>query len=148
MFAGTFRNSVGIVVPEQTRPRVLLADDHVGVLTTVRRLLASSYDVLDGVTTGYALIEAALKLKPELVVVDIAMPDINGIEVCRQIKRMMPEIRVVILTGSNDAQVRQKAFEVGASGFVLKYAMATHLLPTLAEALRMPFAGALRKPIV
>lgn len=123
-----------------------MADDHIGILTTVRKLLAPSYDVLDGVTTGHALIRMALKLRPELAVVDIAMPDINGIEVCRQIKCLMPEIRVVILTGSDDAQIKEKAFEVGASGFVLKCTMATHLLPSLAEALRTPLVATARKP--
>ncbi len=109
------------------RPRVLLADDYEGILTALRRILEPSCEVVGCVTDGAALLEAAARLEPDVIVLDIAMPEISGLEACRQIKQIAPQTTVVILTAADDAVVRREAFKAGASAFVLKCAVADEL---------------------
>jgi len=106
--------------PGQSRPRVLLADDHAGVLTVLLRLLSSSCEVVGSVVDGIALLEAAERLKPDVVVADVFMPRMNGLDACEQIKQTMPQTRIVLLTASDDGAIEGKAFSLGASAFVRK----------------------------
>jgi DNA-binding NarL/FixJ family response regulator len=108
------------LVVAQKRPRVLLADDHVGILNAVQRLLESSCDVVGLVTTGLSAVAAVQDLKPDVVILDISMPDVSGLETCRRIKAESPETRVVILTAFGDADLQEEAMNAGASALVLK----------------------------
>jgi len=115
----------------QVRPRVLLADDHAGVLTALGRLLAASCEIVDRVTTGGAAVEAATRLHPDVVVLDISLADASGLAVCVRIKQVSPQTRVVVLTAADDPQIRARAFEAGASAFVLKHLVTQELLDAI-----------------
>ena len=107
-------------MPQKPRPRVLLADDHAGILTALQRMLEPSCDVVGRVTDGSALLEAAGRYQPDVIVLDVTMPEIDGLEACRQIMVAAPNTRIVFLTADDDAAVRQRALSLGASAFVLK----------------------------
>jgi DNA-binding NarL/FixJ family response regulator len=111
--------------------RVVLADDHVGVLTALRRLLAPWCEIVDQVTTGGAAVEAATRLHPDVVVLDISLADASGLVVCARIKQAVPQTRVVVLTAADDPQIRTRAFEAGASAFVLKHLVTHDLLEAI-----------------
>jgi DNA-binding NarL/FixJ family response regulator len=121
---------------QDRRPRVLLADDHAEILTAVRRMLLPFCDVVGLVRDGETLLEEAASLQPDVVVVDLNMPGLSGLEACRLIRRAAPQTRVVMLTASDDAAIRRKAQELGASAFVPKYQVADHLVPAILAALR------------
>ena len=104
------------------RPRVLLADDYVGLLTAWRRLLEPSCEVVGTVRNGRALLDAAMALTPDVVVADLSMPEVGGLEACKQIKQTRPETKVILVTAGGDEWVARAAFRAGASGFVLKHA--------------------------
>jgi DNA-binding NarL/FixJ family response regulator len=108
-------------VTETARPRILLADDYVGLLTAWRRLLEPSCEVIGCVRDGKALLDAATALTPDIVVADLSMPEVNGIDACRQIKRTHPQTKVILVTAGGDEYVARAAFRAGASGFVLKH---------------------------
>jgi len=116
------------------RPRVLLADDYANILTAMERLLSSSCDVVGTVGTGAQLLDAASRLHPDIVVVDLHLPDMSGLDACRQLKAVVPNGSVILLTAANDPKVRQGAFESGASDFVAKYRAGDELLPAIERA--------------
>src|SRR5262245_28279367 len=99
----------------EPRPRVLLADDYSAILGALKRMLEPSCDVVGEVTDGTALLEAAASLEPDVIVLDLYMPKINGLEVCRRIKAASSRTKVVLLTAASDDVIRDKAFEIGAS---------------------------------
>jgi DNA-binding NarL/FixJ family response regulator len=109
------------------RPRIVLADDHPSVLVALGRLLKPSCDVVASVSSGTEAIEAVTALKPDVLVVDLMMPDIDGLEVCRRVIRLVPETDVVIVTAFDDAHVRKIALRDGATAFVPK-TMASDML--------------------
>ena len=117
------------------RPRVLLADDHQLVREAFSQLLAPNCDVVGAVADGRALLAAAKELNPDLVVVDIAMPLLNGLDAARQLKRLLPAVKVIFLTMSEDSDVAAEAFRVGAAGFLLKNSAASELFLAIQEAL-------------
>jgi len=119
-----------------SKARVLLADDHRIVIEGVKKLLEPEYDVVGTVEDGRALIAAVEKLQPDVVVADISMPHLNGIEAVRQIRKKDPQIRVVILTMHQDVQYAARAFEAGASGFVLKVSAPSELITAMGEVLK------------
>ena len=119
---------------ESLRPRVLLADDHAGILKLLQRVLEPSCEVIGRVNTGSALLAETPKLKPDVVVLDVSLPDIDGLDACRELKRATPQTKVVVLTAANDADIRQKAFSVGASAFVPKFLMADDLVNAIEKA--------------
>jgi PAS domain S-box-containing protein len=102
------------------RPRVLLADDHPVVLEEIRSVLAPNCEIVETVADGRALVQAALRLKPDLIVVDITMPRLNGIEAAVQIKKSLPEIKLLFVTMHSSAAYLEAAFEAGGTGYVLK----------------------------
>src|SRR4051812_9984377 len=116
-----------------SRPRVLLADDHTLLLEAFRKLLADDCDVVGMVGDGRALVAAASKLKPDVVVVDVAMPLLNGVDATRQIKQTLPETRIIILTMNEDPDLAAEAFRAGASGYLLKRSAASELLTAIHE---------------
>ena len=102
------------------RPRVLIAEDHAGVAKAVCRLLAVDCDVVGSVADGNAVLGAAQRLQPDVIVVDLNLPNVHGLEACRLIKQMNPETKVIIFSAMNDPNVIQRSLEVGASAFVSK----------------------------
>ena len=117
------------------RPRVLLADDYGALLTAWRRLLEPTFDVVGSVGNGRALLEAAAALSPDVVVADLAMPEMNGLDACRQLKQTNPRTKVVLVTAGGDEWVARAAFRAGASAFVLKHSAADDLLTAIESAL-------------
>lgn len=120
---------------QDPRPRVLLADDYAGLLTAWRRLLEPSYDVVGCVRDGRALLEAASTLAPDVVIADLSMPELSGLDACRHIKHASPQTKVILVTAGGDQWVARAAFRAGASGFVLKHTAADDLLVAIHTAL-------------
>ena len=107
-------------IGELSKIRVLLADDHGGVLDTVARLLVPEFDVVGAVTDGNGLLSAAERLKPDVVIVDISMPILNGIEAVRRLKQSGSQARVVFLTVHESPDYVHAALATGALGYVVK----------------------------
>ena len=118
------------------RARVLLADDHQIVTEGLRGLMEPEFDLVGIVRDGRALLEAAETLRPDVVVVDISMPLLNGIDAVRQLKRTNSNIKVVFLTMHSDVTYAVSAFEAGASGYVLKHSAPSELITAIQKALR------------
>jgi DNA-binding NarL/FixJ family response regulator len=115
------------------RPRVLLADDHRLLREAFATLLEPACDVVGAVADGRALLEVAPELRPDIVVLDIAMPSLNGLDAARQLKRMMPGVKVIFLTVSEDPDLAAEAFRAGASGYLLKNSAASELLQAIQD---------------
>jgi DNA-binding NarL/FixJ family response regulator len=115
------------------RPRVLVAEDHVAVAKAVCRLLALDFDIVGTVSDGSAALEAVTRLQPDVMVLDLNLPRINGLEVCRQVSQEHPATKVVVFTAMNEPDIRKRAFEVGAAGYVCKTAGTDDLLATLRQ---------------
>jgi DNA-binding NarL/FixJ family response regulator len=118
------------------RPRILLADDHRIVAEGLRSLLEPEFELIGIVEDGRALLAAAEKLRPDVIVADISMPLLNGIDAVRQIKKTHEEIKVVFLTMHPDVTYAASAFEAGASGYVLKHSASSELVMAIQSALR------------
>lgn len=110
------------------RARILLADDHTLVLEGIKRLLEDKFEIVGYADNGRDLIRAALKLKPELVILDVSMPILNGIDAAREIKRALPATRFVFLSMHASPIYLRKAMEAGASAYVLKSGASEELL--------------------
>lgn len=115
--------------------RLLMADDHKAMQDRVKGLLSEEYDIVGAVDNGQALIDAAKQLNPDVLVVDISMPEINGIEAVRRIKSAGSTAKVVFLTVHEDPDFVPMCFEVGALGYVVKSRLASDLIPAIRIAL-------------
>ena len=118
------------------RPRILIADDHNLVAELCKRLLETEFDVVGMVSDGRALVRAVLELKPDVIVLDIAMPVLNGLDAGQQVKEMLPSVKLVYLTMNTDIEVAAEAFERGASGYLLKTCAAAEMVVAVREVLR------------
>ncbi|WP_054029453.1 response regulator [Desulfatitalea tepidiphila] len=118
------------------RPRILLADDHRMVAEGLRGLLEPDFELVGIVEDGRAMLDAVERLHPDVVVVDVSMPLLNGIEAVRQLKKTNKKIAVVFLTMHLDVTYAASAFEAGASGYVLKHAAPTELISAINSALK------------
>ena len=118
------------------KPRVLLADDHRILAEGVRGLLEPEFELVGIVSDGRELVAAALKLRPDVVVADISMPSLNGIDAAAQIRQADIPCKVVFLTMQRDVSYAGRAMEAGASGYVLKHSAHDELLKAIREALR------------
>ena len=120
------------------RARVLLADAHQIVAEGLRSIsiLETEFDIIGMVSDGRALVEATRQLRPEVIVADISMPLLNGIEATRQVKRVAPKTRVIVLTMHADATYATRAIEAGAAGYVLKHSATAELITAILEALQ------------
>lgn len=118
------------------RTRILLADDHAMVCAGLKKLLEPQYEVVGSVGDGRALLRAVAELKPDIVLVDIGMPLLNGLDAGRELKNLLPSVKLVFLTMNTDVDVAGEAFRAGASGYLLKNAPATELLRAVHEASR------------
>jgi DNA-binding NarL/FixJ family response regulator len=118
------------------RPKVLLADDHVLVAQALEHLLQAEFDVVGTVSDGRALLKAASDLKPDVVVADIGMPLLNGLDAGEQLKVLHPRIKVIFLTQNREPRFAVEAFRRNASGYLLKDSAASELTTAIREALR------------
>lgn len=118
------------------RPRVLLADDHLLFVKSLERLLEQDVDVVGTSTDGRALLAAAAQVRPDLVLCDISMPGVDGLEATRRLVARDPEVRVVILSMHTDPAHVQASFRAGARGYVVKHAAPEELLTAIREVLR------------
>ena len=116
--------------------RILLADDHHEILRRVANLLEDKFVILATVETGRRLNEAALNLDPDLIVLDISMPVISGIETARHLKESASRAKIIFLTVHEDAAFMTAAVSAGALGYVLKHRLFTDLIPAIHEVLQ------------
>jgi len=116
--------------------RLLLADDHTLLLEGIRLLLEPEYELVGSVEDGLALLAAAKTLKPDVILLDISMPLLNGIDAARRLRKIVPSARLIFVTMHADADFVLEAFRVGAMGYVLKRAAASELLTAIREVLK------------
>ncbi len=119
-----------------SRPRVLLADDHPVVSEGLKRMLIDDFELVGVVGDGRALVAAAKKLQPDVIVADISMPHLNGIDAMARLKKDNPGIKVVFLTMHQEPAYARRALEAGASGFVLKHSAPAELVMAIEAALK------------
>jgi DNA-binding NarL/FixJ family response regulator len=119
-----------------TKPRVLLADDHRIVAEGLKGILAEEFELVGIAEDGRALVKAARELRPDVIVADISMPHLNGIDALAPLKRDNPDVRVVFLTMHRDAAYARRALEAGASGYVLKHSAPAELVLAVRAALQ------------
>jgi DNA-binding NarL/FixJ family response regulator len=119
-----------------SRPRILIADDHQILAEGLRGLLEPEYEVVGVVADGRELVSAAKQLRPDVVVADVTMPSLNGIDAAARLHDMGLEAKVIFLTMHRDVAYARRAMEAGAAGFVLKHAAASELVTAVREALR------------
>jgi len=117
------------------RARILLADDHSLILTGIRSLLADHFELVGQVEQGRALIEEALRLRPDLIILDITLPMLNGIEAARLIKKSWPDAKLLFLTMHADPFYLREALQVGGSGYLLKSSASEELLDAVRSVL-------------
>lgn len=127
------------------KPRVLLADDHRILIEGLKGLLDPEFELLGTVEDGRALVVAAQELKPDVIVADISMPLLNGLEAGRQILKEDPSARIIFLTMHSDVAYAAEAFRAGASGYILKRSAASELVTAIREVLK---GGAYVTPVV
>jgi DNA-binding NarL/FixJ family response regulator len=117
------------------RPRILLADDHRLVAEGLRSLLQQEFDLIGVVEDGRSLVETARKLLPDVVVADIGMPVLNGLEAMSQLKKDNPRLKVIMLTMHREPAYARRALAAGASGFVLKHSASQELITAIRAAI-------------
>lgn len=117
------------------KPRILLADDHAIVVEGLQRLLAGEFELVGVARNGMEMIELALAGKPDLIVADVSMPLVNGIDAVRRLRREGCQSKVVFLTMHPDTTYATRGLEAGASGYVLKHAASDELVEAIREAL-------------
>ena len=119
-----------------TRVRILLADDHTLFCNLLRDLLEPEYEVVGSVSDGRELLKAAGTLDPDVVLVDIGMPWLNGLDAGRRLKQANPKIKLIYLTMNNNVEYAREALQAGASGFILKNSKSSELLHAIRDALK------------
>ena len=120
----------------RNRPRVLIADDHSVVAEGLRSLLEKKYDVVGMVANGRELLAEAPKLKPDVIVLDIGMPLLNGLDAAARLSSSVPQTKFVFLTMKDDRNLAAAALKLGAVAYVLKHAAASELLKAVSEVLQ------------
>ncbi len=118
------------------RPRVLLADDHAMLLDAFANLLEPECDVVGTVCDGRALLAAAEQLKPDIIILDIGMPLLNGLDAARLLKKAMPDVKLIFLTMNEDPALATEAFRAGACGYLLKTSGASELMKAIEAAMK------------
>jgi DNA-binding NarL/FixJ family response regulator len=115
------------------KPRVLLADDHALLVGAFEKLLSGEFEVIGQVNDGRALVAAAAKLMPDVIVLDISMPLLNGLEAGRQIKQTNRNVKLIYVTMNEDPDIAAEAFRAGASGYILKRSAVSELSTAIRE---------------
>ena len=119
-----------------TLPRVMLADDHTILVEAFRKLLEPEFEVVGTVSDGRALLETAPQLKPDVIVIDIGMPLMNGMEAGLRLKKQMPAVKIIFLTMSEDPDLAMEAMRFGASGYLVKSSAASELIRAIHMSLK------------
>lgn len=132
------------------RPRVLLADDHPILTEGIQKILEPRFELIGAVQDGRALLTEAERLEPDIVLVDISMPLLNGIDAGRQLKKKLPRTKIVFLSMHADPDYVSEAFAAGASGYLLKSSFSSELVFALEEVLKGRYyvAPAVAKDVV
>jgi DNA-binding NarL/FixJ family response regulator len=118
------------------RIRILLADDHVMICAGLTKLLEPHYEVVGSVVDGRALLKAAVELKPDVVLLDIGMPLLNGLDAARELRKRMPHVKMIFLTMESDSYIAAEAFRAGAVAYLLKTSGPSELLQAVHDAVR------------
>jgi DNA-binding NarL/FixJ family response regulator len=119
-----------------SRSRILIADDHTLIADLCRNLLQDEFEIVGTVSDGRAMVRAAAQLKPDVIVVDIAMPVLNGLDAGQQVKESLPAVKLIFLTMNTDIELAAEAFRRGASGYLLKTCAAKEMLTAVREVLQ------------
>lgn len=123
-------------MPNLERPRVLLVDDYERLLEAWRRLLEPSCEIVGGVTNGHEALSLVQTLKPDVIVVDLSMPGLSGLDVCREVRQINPGTRVVLVSADDNEALRHAAERFGAAAFVTKSEAADELEHAIRRAVR------------
>jgi len=118
------------------RTRVILADDHTLMLEALKTLLEPEFEVVGICGDGLLLVEAAPRLNPDVIVLDIGMPNMNGLLAGQRLKQLMPKVRLIYLTMNHDPDIAGEAFRLGASGYLVKNSAAAELVKAIREVVR------------
>jgi DNA-binding NarL/FixJ family response regulator len=118
------------------RPRILLADDHTLVVEAFKNLLEPQFEVVGTVADGRALLEVAPKLAPDVILVDLAMPSLNGMDAGERLKQSLPNTKLIVLTMTEDASVAAEVMKRWANGFLLKKSAGSELIRAIKEVLK------------
>jgi DNA-binding NarL/FixJ family response regulator len=118
------------------RPQIMIADDHAFVADACKKLLEPEYDVVATVGDGRALVRIAANLKPQVIIIDIGMPLLNGLDAGHQVKQLLRSVKLVFLTMNTDPALAAEAFRRGASGYLLKTCAASELIEAVREVLK------------
>jgi two-component system KDP operon response regulator KdpE len=105
-----------------TRPRVILVDDHPGFVKALGRVLSPDCDVVGVIADGREVADAAARLHPVVIVLDVNLPNVNGLDLCRQLTRNNPQVKIIVISALADDATRDEALAAGASGFFHKFA--------------------------
>jgi len=124
------------MIARRNLPRIIIADDHTLVAEACKKLLESDYEIVATVGDGRSLVRAAVELRPHLIIVDVSMPLLNGLDAGQQIKELVPSVKLVYLTMNHDADLAAEAFRRGGSGYLLKTCAASELAIAVREVLR------------
>ncbi len=119
-----------------SRVRILLADDHAMICAGFQKILEPQYEVVGTVGDGRALLKAVAELKPDVVLLDIAMPLLNGLDAARELKKTTPQVKLVFLTMNADSDIASEALRLGASAYLLKNSLASELLQAVDHAIK------------
>src|SRR5437660_10521857 len=118
------------------RSRLFIADDHRLVIEAFQKLLEPHYDIVGTATDGSSLLQAAPPLKPDVILIDVAMPLLSGLEAGRQLKSRLPAVKLVFVTMNEDPEIARKAMREGASGYLLKSSVLEELFQVIRLALK------------
>jgi DNA-binding NarL/FixJ family response regulator len=118
------------------RPRIILADDHTLVLDALKNLLEPEFEVVGTFNDGLSLIDSAPKLNPNVIVLDIGMPTMNGLNAGQRLKQMLPAVKLIYMTMNQDPDMAGEAFRLGASAYLLKNSAGAELLRAIREVVR------------
>ena len=134
-FSARLAPSLKQLAEHMSKVRILVADDHAGVREFVEGMLEPTFEVIGMVGNGKALVETARRLQPDVIITDISMPILNGIEAAKQLKQSGSRAKVVFLTVHSDPEIVRACLNVGACGYIVKPRMDSDLLPAVREAL-------------
>ena len=118
-----------------SRIRILLADDHAMVVEGLRALLQNTYEIVGVAADGRAMLEVACKLHPDVIVVDVSMPSLNGLDAAERLKTLLPDVKLVFLTMQDNSNLAAAALRLGAVGYVLKHSAASELMTAISAVL-------------
>ena len=121
------------------RPRIILADDHPLLMAALKSLFERDFEIVGEFTDGHTLVEAAPGLNPNVIILDIAMPTMNGLVAGQRLKKILPAVKLVYLTMNQDQEVAREAFRLGASAYLLKNSSPAEIIEAMNKVIRGGF---------